>query len=76
MLIWSNQGNELIHGSVLKYTQFFLFMGHAFWKESICRQSKMLLLESNVSNGCLKIMADLCNIGLQMTEWRFRELSS
>ena len=75
-MIWSDQGNELIHGSVLKYTQFFLFKGHAFWKESIWRQSKILLLKSNVSNCCHKITADLWNIGPQMTEWHFRELSS
>ena len=74
-MIWSDQGNELIHGSVLKYTQFFLFKGHAFWKESIWRQSKILLLKSNVSNCCHKITADLWNIGPQMTEWHSENLA-
>ena len=53
----------------------FLFMGNAFWKESIGDRVK--LLESNVLNCCLKItMADLHKIGLEMSEWHFTELSS
>ena len=39
----------------------FLFMGHTLWKESV--EDRVKLLESNVLNCCLKIMADLRKIG-------------
>ena len=46
----------------------FLFMGHAFWEESIADRVK--LLESNIILNCyLKTTtADLCKIGLKMRE--------
>ena len=56
----SDQGNKWIYGSVLEYTAF-LFMGQTLWKESV--EDKVKLLESNVLNCCLKIMADLRKIG-------------
>ena len=31
VVIWSDQGNEWIYGSVIKYTQLF----SSFWKQSI-----------------------------------------
>ena len=59
----------------LKVYTTFLFKGQAFWKENIVDRVK--LLESNILNGCLKIiMADLHKIGPKMREWSFRELSS
>ena len=37
----------------------FLFMGHAFWKESI--ENRVKVLESNILNCSLKLTtADLC----------------
>ena len=44
----------------------FLFMGHTLWKESV--EDRVKLLESNVLNCCLKIMADLHKIGRKMRE--------
>ena len=51
--------------NILKSTKVntaFLFVGHAFWKES--NEDGVKLLESDVSNCCLKKpMADLHKIG-------------
>ena len=59
---------------VLKHISFS-FSGHAFGKENI--EDRVKLLEVNVLNCCLKmIRADLRRVGLKMTEWHFRELSS
>ena len=45
----------------------FLFLGHAFWKENI--EDEVKLLELNVLSCCLKVtMADLHKIGLTMRE--------
>ena len=69
------QGNEWIYyGKVsTKVYTAFLFMGHAFWKENI--QDQVKLLESIVLNCCVKATtADLRRIGFKMRGWRFREL--
>ena len=70
------QENEWIYGKVsTKVYTAFLFMGHAFWKENIQEQVK--LLESIVLNCCVTATtADLRRIGFKMREWRFGELSS
>ena len=48
------------------YTDF-LFMGHAFWEESI--EDRVKLLESTVLNYCVKVTtAYLCKIGLKNNE--------
>ena len=44
----------------------FLFMGHTLWKENV--EDRVKLLESNVLNCCLQIMADLGKIGHKMRE--------
>ena len=45
------------------------FMGRTFWKENNKRQSKIILLESNVLNCCIEMTkADLLKIGLEMRE--------
>ena len=44
----------------------FLFMGQTLWKESI--EDRVKLLESNVLNCCLQIIADLRKIGRKMRE--------
>ena len=71
--IRSDQGNEWIYEKVLKYTQAFLFMGHAVWEEN--SEYRVKLLGANVLSCCLKIStADLRKRGLKMREWRFKEL--
>ena len=48
----------------IKVYTAFLFMGHAFWKES--KEDRVKLVESNVLNCCLNITADLHKIGRKM----------
>ena len=76
--LWFDPIKEVNEYSIWKSTKVytaFLFMGHAFWKEVI--EDRVELLESNVLNCCLKITkAGLRKIGLEMREWRFKELSS
>ena len=47
--------NEYVEVNYNIYTTF-LFMGHAFWKESI--ENRVKVLESNILN--CSLMADLC----------------
>ena len=49
----------------VKVDTAFLFMGHAFWKES--KEDRVKLLESNVLNCCLNITADLHKIDRKMS---------
>ena len=52
---------------ITKVYTAFLLMRHTFWKERI--EEGIKLLESNILNGCLKIiMADLHKIGPKMRE--------
>ena len=51
----------------IKVYTAFLFMGHAFWKES--KEDRVKLLESNVLNCCLNITADLHKTGRKMRGW-------
>jgi len=60
------QGNELIYGKILKYTQLFSLWGTHFGKRTF---KTVKLLESIILNCCAKgTMADLRKIGPKMRE--------
>ena len=70
-MIWSDQRNEWIYGTVLKYAQRFFYGPRILEREH-------LKTELNNWDQTFYVFksADLRKIGLQMAEWRFRELSS
>ena len=60
------QGNELIDGKILKYTQLFSLWGTHFGKRTL---KTVKLLESIILNCCAKeTMIDLHKIRLKMRE--------
>ena len=77
VVIWSNQGNEWICAKVLNYdvyTAFFYGPRILEWEQ--WRQSKIIGIQP-FNYCCIEMTkADLHKIGLEMREWRFRELRS